>query len=617
MAEDPSGPYDWMSVGPFGPGPSPLQELLSGAVPTFAVQGLAPAVSSSMDPTGLAALQATQGAALPVAMSGVPGVLDYARSATIPAAYGGQSAADAQDIGLGRNLAFPQERTRVGGGVKVGAKGSEKIRGMGGGGGGLGGKPYRDLEAGYAAAQAATDREGQAMAEAAAASYDVMAKTNQKYAEQLAQEEQYRAKTAALAEQQQKQLEADLVSLGNMRIDPRRTLRQGGWGNLLRGLGILVSGLGARATGGKNLGIEILNKEIDDDIQAQRDELATKRSAIEGRFSLYKTNLDRWGNQAQAMASTRAAYLQLGQNQLAAEKAKFESPVVRARYDNAIAQLEIQKAQQFTAFAEAAKNRAEQAAGRAQAERHFERQMEFQERRYLAEGKMAAIKRLEDKKALSPVQASNGSGVPGAMVVAGDTKVKDALDEKAAMAEYTLRLIDQLNWLDKQGGKFIGNTRLPGDPILEQKRALVADFVDAIKNRSGPNALQAHEIDFYKGLVGGDNDIFDRTDRRLQTRGNIQSMMDSQYNNKLRYYDPETGKEWRPDKNQRIRWNYTPNDDPEFQQWQVSTLEQIQRKRTRPLLNQELPGQRVYEGLGEADLPAGMVSVPRGTAIGR
>lgn len=126
--------------------------------------------------------------------------------------------------------------------------------------------------------------------------------------------------------------------IASTKIDPNRL-----WHNASTGskvgmvIGMILSGAGAGAGQG-NMAMQMINKNIDRDIEAQKANLDTKQS-------LLRTNMAKYGQLTTAMDETRLNLLAVTRGQIDAAAAKSGSKVALANAAGAKAQIDMQMAQ--------------------------------------------------------------------------------------------------------------------------------------------------------------------------------------------------------------------------------------------------------------------------------
>ena len=175
-------------------------------------------------------------------------------------------------------------------------------------------------------------------AKAQAAGAASQAQTWDQYAKQLSEvDAKYKPQEDALNKENQDLHDA----IANQKIDPNRLWNNMSTGNkILASLSIALGGLGAGLQGraGQNVALDVIQKEIDRDIDAQVKELGKKQT-------LYSENLRRLGDERAAKASTKAQLISVAQAQANAIAARSGSAVAMAQMKSINAQADMQKAQ--------------------------------------------------------------------------------------------------------------------------------------------------------------------------------------------------------------------------------------------------------------------------------
>lgn len=182
--------------------------------------------------------------------------------------------------------------------------------------------------------------EGQAAAEAAAGQQ--MAKVQQDFAAKQQAANDHWTQQVADWQKDDQRLRADYAST---KIDPTRVWSNASTGNkVLAGIGILLSGIGSGLTGQPNLAIQSINQTIERDIDSQKADLNKKANLV-------SENYRRFGDMHMAEQMTRANLLASTQAQIAASAAKMGSAQATARAQQAIGQLDLQKADIYRSMA--------------------------------------------------------------------------------------------------------------------------------------------------------------------------------------------------------------------------------------------------------------------------
>lgn len=149
----------------------------------------------------------------------------------------------------------------------------------------------------------------------------------------------------------QQNIAGDIDQLNQLRQESRQDIDPGHlwqnesngskfWGALMVGLGTLGAGM----SGQPNVALGIMNKAMDADIDAQKENRNNKRAQFEDQKSIYKENLGRFQDERQAEVATKAAYLENAQAQLAALKAQAKTPEDEAKIDVLSAELQKESA---------------------------------------------------------------------------------------------------------------------------------------------------------------------------------------------------------------------------------------------------------------------------------
>lgn len=107
--------------------------------------------------------------------------------------------------------------------------------------------------------------------------------------------------------------------------------------NIMTGIGLILSGAGSGLSGGPNLASEFLNKQIHNDIEAQKNNL-------ENKSSLLNYNLKKMGNIQDAMKLTQANYMTLAAAELEKAAAQSKDPMAQARALQEIGKLKVDSA---------------------------------------------------------------------------------------------------------------------------------------------------------------------------------------------------------------------------------------------------------------------------------
>ena len=172
-------------------------------------------------------------------------------------------------------------------------------------------------------------------------------------AEELARRQEEDA-AIAHAEQEQAQQHFDaqmavaqqqLDDVREQKIDPKRMMKDTGT-KVLAVVGGLIGGLYQGITKqAENPFLKDLNQAIDRDIAAQEKDIANSREGVGMQLNLLAQQRAQFKDTQTAKLQIRNMAYEAAKQQIAAEAQRYESPMVQARADQAIAQLNRQQAQ--------------------------------------------------------------------------------------------------------------------------------------------------------------------------------------------------------------------------------------------------------------------------------
>lgn len=161
---------------------------------------------------------------------------------------------------------------------------------------------------------------------------------------------------AAIAHQEQEQAQQhfdaqmavaqqQLDDVRDQKIDPKRLMHDTG-SKVLAIVGGLIGGLYQGLTKqAENPFLNDLNKAIDRDIAAQEKDIANSREGVGMQLNLLAQQRAQFKDTQTAKLQIRNMAYEAAKQQIAAEAQRYESPMVQARADQAIAQVSRQQAQ--------------------------------------------------------------------------------------------------------------------------------------------------------------------------------------------------------------------------------------------------------------------------------
>lgn len=123
----------------------------------------------------------------------------------------------------------------------------------------------------------------------------------------------------------------------NNDIDPKRLYKNMSTGSrVVSTIGLILGGLGAGASGGRNLAAESMQKIIDQDVEAQKSDQSKN-------MNLYKMNLEATKNEVEAKALTNNQLLSVAQAELAKQAAGTQNQLGQLQVQEAIQKIQALK----------------------------------------------------------------------------------------------------------------------------------------------------------------------------------------------------------------------------------------------------------------------------------
>lgn len=134
------------------------------------------------------------------------------------------------------------------------------------------------------------------------------------------------------AEQLAAQVEADAAELAKQKVDPGRWWASRNTGQKIAGfIAAIVGGLAQSSSGGRNVGLDMINAEIDRDIEAQKTNIANGRADIMRRQGVVSELFARTGDLERSVEAARRAAKEQALQQLEIEMMKFDPNGTAAR----------------------------------------------------------------------------------------------------------------------------------------------------------------------------------------------------------------------------------------------------------------------------------------------
>lgn len=130
-----------------------------------------------------------------------------------------------------------------------------------------------------------------------------------------------------------------LNDMANDHVDPNKYIHNmSGGQKFMTAIGLLLGGMGSGLAGGSNPAQDFLNKQISNDIEAQKENFGRKKTMLEA-------NMKYLGDMGQAINMTRVQLNEMTLNRIQAQAAKMSGPVAQAQAQKAVGDIQVQNAQ--------------------------------------------------------------------------------------------------------------------------------------------------------------------------------------------------------------------------------------------------------------------------------
>lgn len=283
-------------------------------------------------------------------------------------------------------------------------------------------------------------------------------------------------------------------------IDPDRLwAKKGTGGTIMAGIGLILSAIGGGYTGQKSAAMEAINKQIDDDIEAQKANIQAKATALQARGSLLGHFMNVYGDREQAAVASRAyAYERVGQ---LIENIGLQSQSEQVRADA------LDASKQFKRQAEQMKlmNKAQALAGW-QAQQMAAAQAAQKSQSLLRQPGWRELKEADANRIIPGIGLVHGS----------DAEVKQVRSTIRAAKTGT----EQINAL-----RAYASTAASYDPTDEDKAragVLVKNLQLSLKESGGMGTLDKGSQEFLDAMVSNPADLFEFKGRALARLDMIQ-----------------------------------------------------------------------------------------------
>lgn len=160
--------------------------------------------------------------------------------------------------------------------------------------------------------------------------------------------EQKRQETLAA---EHSKLNQSIEEYGNLQVDPKRLYKNMDTGDkVFAAIGLILGAFGKNG----NTAVDVLQNAINRDIDAQKADMAVKGDQLNAKKGIYSQMMARFGDERQAEAATRLAYLQNAQLKTQEIESRYKAPEIKANAQMLYGQLEAQKQAALAQFAKTA-----------------------------------------------------------------------------------------------------------------------------------------------------------------------------------------------------------------------------------------------------------------------
>lgn len=301
------------------------------------------------------------------------------------------------------------------------------------------------------------------------------------------------------------------------KIDPNHFWESRSTGQkIMAAIGIALGGIGGGLSGhGGNVAMDVINKAIDRDIDAQKFNASHKQSTFQNQMGIYGMMRQRFGDERQAEAATRMAYLQNVEMQLKDTAAKYQSPEMQAKFNMLAGQLQQRQgalAQQIHASAYQQAAMRQLAGGGA------------------GSGAALAVLPKDVQERVVPINGGASHGLAYSEPAATEARAV------SSAADNVHQIIREMRDLKDQGGKRL----LPYGTLAGKAQALQSRLIPAINEMAGLKRLSEEDIkNISKQIPDPGSWMSDKTDALLSgLEQSVRDRTESYYRNNLMGYQP-------------------------------------------------------------------------------
>lgn len=157
----------------------------------------------------------------------------------------------------------------------------------------------------------------------------------------IKEQEEMQIQEQARIDEQNKKIDSAVTEFSSMKVDPKRYWKNMDTGDrILAGIGMFLGSFGSAST---NQAVDVIQKSIDKDIEAQKEEIESKKGVVNAQRGILGDMMQRFSNQRDAKNASRLAYLNNAQLKVKQFELSTNNANVKANAQQLFGQLEVAK----------------------------------------------------------------------------------------------------------------------------------------------------------------------------------------------------------------------------------------------------------------------------------
>lgn len=355
-----------------------------------------------------------------------------------------------------------------------------------------------------------------------------------------------RDRQAQRALQQEKSLDdirKDVEELGNAKVDPDRLWNSRSTAQKVIGaISVFIGGgLGVRT--GRNIPLEIINRAIDQDIDAQKANITAKRGALAEKRSLFAQMLGKHKDEAAAELATRNALLENAAQQIEVQLGQFDGELAKEAGRRAILGVRAQQEANEERWrqqdaAAIARRRAAAAAGarrrRADELARLKEVRKLEEARLKAEGAELKARRETDAKFREDDRKFGVTLQDGSRAWASTTQDASRIRQQQVASQALVNAIDKMVVMGKKHGwepEFLNSAE------GQQMRALAVSAMQNYRTVYNLGQVQKSEQELIERALGDPSKVLSVVSKMKTTRREVVNRWNLTTKNELQPLD--------------------------------------------------------------------------------